>query len=146
MNKSHKIGIHTRDGYFEGFRHENVVFWDKSDKKTGLDIRCFVLIDKCVQLMNCPWNWDDGWYIDLIEIEYLENDEIRIIDLCIDIIVEGDGPTYRVIDLNDFAEGLINGRLDVYRLQEPLKSLQKFLDQHLHKNVDFPPSEIIDFM
>jgi predicted RNA-binding protein associated with RNAse of E/G family len=63
-------------------------------------------------------------------------------DLIVDVIVEDDGPTYRIIDLEELADAMVSGAVSVESLHAPLRELQRFLDAHLHGGKDFPPAVI----
>ena len=94
-----------------------------------------------------PWGWlKKEWYADFIAIEHLSEDKISLRDLYLDIYIEENGPTYRMVDFNDLAEALINNEVSAKELEEPLKNLQRFLDDHLHKGKDFPPEMIRAYM
>jgi predicted RNA-binding protein associated with RNAse of E/G family len=88
---------------------------------------------------------ENQWYADLIDIKYINSSEIEIKDLFIDIIIEGNGPTYRMIDFEDVIEALKSKKIEIEELESPFKKLQQFLDNHLHKGKDFPPSVIRPF-
>jgi predicted RNA-binding protein associated with RNAse of E/G family len=140
------VKIISRLGEIDGFANEKVAYFDKFDPKANKVVRHFILLDENIKLMYEPWGWKNEWYADLIDIEYINSSEIRIKDLFIDIIIEGNGPTYRMIDLEDVIKALKNKEIAIEELESPFKKLQRFLDHHLHKGKDFPPSVIRRFM
>lgn len=140
------ITITSRLGEFAGRANDMVALFDKYDDKAGKDIRHYILLKECIKLMYEPWGWENTWYADLIQINQIDNFKIEIIDLCLDIVIEGHGPTYRMIDFDDLADALTDGRIQPTELKGPLYKLQRFLDDHLHGLKDFPPSCIKPFM
>ena len=86
-----------------------------------------------------PWGWKNEWYIDVVRIDWQTPESITLHDLLVDIIVEGDGPTYRMIDLDEVARDIRDGTSDPSTLADALETAQRFLDRHLHKAKDFPP-------
>ena len=140
------IKIISRLGEIDGFTDENIAYFDLYDSKAGKVIRHFILLDKYIKLMYEPWGWKDEWYADLINIEYINSSEIKITDLYIDIVIDGNGPTYRMIDFEDVVKALINGEIKAVDLEKPFMKLQEFLDNHLHKGLDFPPAVIKSFL
>jgi predicted RNA-binding protein associated with RNAse of E/G family len=133
-------------GTIEGFSNDKIAYFDRYDSKANRVIRHFILLDEYIKLMYEPWGWMDEWYADLINIEYINDSEIKISDLYIDIIIEGNGPTYRMIDFEDAVNALINKEIEAKDLQKPFAKLQEFLDNHLHKGNDFPPAIIKPFL
>lgn len=140
------IKINSRLGEIDGFANENVAYFDCHDSKAEKTIRHFILLNENIKLMYEPWGWKDKWYADLINIEYVNNSEIKVTDLYIDIIIEGNGPTYRMIDFEDVVKALMNNEIEPEQLQKPFKKLQEFLDNHLHNEKDFPPTVIRPFL
>jgi predicted RNA-binding protein associated with RNAse of E/G family len=140
------IKIISRLGEIDGFANEEVAYFDRYDSKAGKIIRHFIMLDENIKLMYEPWGWKEEWYADLINIEYVNNLEIKITDLYIDIIIEGNGPTYRMIDFEDVVKALVRNEIQAEQLEKPFKKLQEFLDSHLHKGKDFPPTAIRPFI
>ena len=136
------ITITSRLGKIQGVSDGKVAYFDCYDQKSQKDIRHFVFLEESIKLMHEPWGWKDKWYADLIKIECVSKNEISLIDLYLDIIIESNGQTYKMIDFDDFANALVNGRINITELEIPLNNLQIFLDNHLHDGKDFPPSII----
>jgi predicted RNA-binding protein associated with RNAse of E/G family len=145
-----KITVRSRLGEIPGFINEStaetdtpaVAFFDRFDAKAGRVVRHFVFIDEAVKLMHEPWDWKDRWYIDLVEVRWADENTLELDDLYVDVIVEGNGPIYRMIDLEELADALRDQKISVERIHEPLCRLQRFLDEHLHGGKDFPPEAI----
>jgi predicted acetyltransferase len=109
------------------------------DNKTQ---RCFVLLNEGIQLRHEPWGWKNRWYADAIAVTHRTSDEIHLEDREIDIIIEGEGPTYRVIDLEEFGKAVAEGTIAPEAAQETLEQTQAFLDRYVHGGGDFPPMKI----
>ncbi|RKN64087.1 hypothetical protein D7M11_34455 [Paenibacillus ginsengarvi] len=124
-----KVTIQSRLGEITGYRNDEFAYFDLFHSKVGRDVRHFVLLKLNIKLMYEPYDWmKNEWYADLIAIEYLENDVIRLKDLYLDIYIEGNGPTYRLVDFEDLAQALMNNETNVQEIEEPLKNLQLFLN------------------
>lgn len=141
-----QIIIRSRLGEHTAITDGAVAVFDNYDSIAERDIRHYLLLDESVKLMHEPWGWQNRWYADLVRIERINDAVITVTDLCLDVIIEGTGPTYRVIDLEDFADALVTGRIQADGLRDPLYKLQRFLDNHLHGGKDFPPSSIRRFV
>lgn len=140
------ITIRSRLGELPGQANEEVAVFDRFDPKAGRVVRHFVLLGESVKLMHEPWGWKDRWYVDLVQIRWAGPDTLELEDLYLDVIVEGSGPTYRMIDIEELADALQSGAVSVETLHEPLRCLQRFLDDHLHGGKDFPPRVIREFI
>lgn len=140
------VKITSRLGEIDGFANEEIAYFDKYDLKADKVVRHFILLNENIKLMYEPWGWKNEWYADLIDIEYINSLEIKIKDLFVDIIIEGNGPTYRMIDFEDVVKALKNKKIGIEELELSFRKLQQFLDNHLHKGKDFPPSIIRPFM
>ena len=138
--------IRSRLGEYAGKTDGRVAFFDRADGKTGKIIRHFVLLDQGVKLMYEPWGWKDEWYADIIRIDQAGDDIIDLSDLYVDIVIEGDGPTYRIIDLDDLAGAVASGAIGREDLDGALRRLQQFVDEHLHRGKDFPPQCIRSYI
>lgn len=136
------ITITSRLGKIQGFSDGRIAYFDLYDSKSQRDVRHFIFLEESIKLMYEPWGWKDKWYADLIKIEYVSENEISLTDLYLDIIIESNGQTYKMIDFDDFADALVGGKINICDTEIPLKNLQSFLDNHLHDGKDFPPSII----
>src|SRR3974377_100138 len=70
-------------------------------------------------------------------------------DLYIDVLVPTDGRHQRLLDLDEFADAIEAGQLDVSTAIDGLRRWQRFLDRHLHAArdphdqwTDFPPRRL----
>jgi len=141
------VTILSRLGELYGYRNEEIAYFDLYDVQAGKGIRHFILLNYNVKFMYEPWGWvKKEWYVDLVAIEYSEDDKIRLTDLYLDLYIEENGPTYRMVDLNDLAVALVNNEVNVHDLKEPLINLQRFLDDHLHGSKNFPPEAIQPYL
>jgi len=140
------ITIRSRLGDFPGITDETTAVFERFDPKASRVVRHFILLQEAVKLMYEPWGWKERWYIDLVGVRWIDDQTLVLEDLYIDLIVEGSGPAYRIIDLNDLADALIEGKVNVETMAEPLHRLQRFLDDHLHGGKDFPPAAIRPFL
>ena len=139
------ITIRSRLGEFTGLTDETTALFDRFDPKAGRVVRHYILLHEAVKLMYEPWGWKNRWYIDLINVRWVDADTLELDDLWVDVIVEGSGPTYRIIDLEELADALSCGKVSVETMAEPLHRLQRFLDDHLHGGKDFPPAVLQPF-
>ena len=139
------IKIRSRLGEFQGLTDEQVAIFDRLDPKAHHVVRHYILLHEAAKLMYEPWGWKERWYIDVVQIEWLDADMLKLDDLYLDIIVEGNGPTYRLIDIEELADALLNRQVSIEVLHAPLHGLQRFLDNHLHGGKDFPPAAIQPF-
>ncbi len=125
--------------------------------------RTFVLLDVGVSFANPCWvrsrgadgtvteidpNGLDSWYVDLISVD-ADGDSYIFRDLYLDSIVPTDGRTYRILDLDEYADAMASGTLGMDKAIDGLRRWQRFLDRYLHGGrwppsswADFPPSSI----
>lgn len=124
--------------------------------------RVFVLLDLGVSLSLPVWrtmSTVDGrvveaidavqaepttWYVDLVTVT-----GFVVRDLYADVMVPTDGRHQRMLDLDELADAVTAGDLDVATAMDGLRRWQRFLDRHLHAArgpgpewTDFPPSAI----
>jgi len=140
------VTIRSRLGECPGKANGSVAFFDRADGITGKLIRHFVMLDRGVKLMYEPWGWRNEWYADIIRVDQVGDDVIELTDLCVDVVIEGDGPTYRVIDLDDVADAVASGAISREGMATALRHLQRFLDDHVHRRKDFPPTCIRPYL
>lgn len=117
------------------WRAERVLVSDEAGR------RYFWLLDEAVQLVYEPYGWHNEWYVDIVDIAE-EGDVVTITDRYVDVIVEGMGPTYRMLDLEEAGDALLGGRLTAAELAGALGACQRFLDRYLHRGAPFPPPAI----
>jgi len=80
--------------------------------------RVFWLLDEGVQLIYEPFGWIDEWYVDVVCIQARRDDGqlvYHVTDEYADIIVEGMGPAYRMIDLDQLADAMSAASIDTAR-------------------------------
>lgn len=113
--------------------------------------RCYLLLDEGVQLTR-PVTFmgalAGGWYIDIVSVEALTEDEFAVHELFVDLVVPPTAFRYEVLNLDDLADALTSGAVDVATASTALRDAQRFLDRHLHQLSswpDFPPAAIADF-
>lgn len=110
--------------------------------------RVFWLLDEGVQLIYEPFGWIGEWYADVVQIEARRAGgqlTYQVMDDYIDIIVEGMGPAYRMIDLDQLADAMSAGSIPPARAGMALRRAQRFTDRYLHRGGPFPPPQIRDF-
>ena len=88
------------------------------------------------------------WYVDLVHVT-TEQNTITVRDLYLDVMVPTDGRHQRLLDLDDYADAIENGHLDIHTAVDGLRRWQRFLDTHLHaardprdRWTDFPPRRL----
>jgi hypothetical protein len=112
------------------------------ERHSGLR-RYFWLLTYGVQLVYEPFGWRDEWYVDVVDFAHGREDgleAIRVADLTLDLVVEGMGPTYRILDLDELAREL--DRDAPARTVEALRRAQVFLDAFRHRGAPFPPPAV----
>jgi predicted RNA-binding protein associated with RNAse of E/G family len=140
------IMIKSRAGEIEGKRNKEIAYFDNFDKRADKIIRHFILFQYGVMLRFEPFGWKNEWYIDFIEIEVQPNDSLVLRDVYLDMVVEGMGPTYRIVDADELAEAFGKGHISSEQMCRILKNLQTFVDDHLHRDINnFPPKSVLPF-
>lgn len=142
-NSLRRIMISSRLGRIPGWTNGEIAFFDLYDHQSHKEIRHYILLEKSIKLMYEPFSWKYTWYIDLIKIK-LHNDEMELIDLYLDVLVKEDQWEYKIVDFDDLADALVNGKISVSEIEKPLKGLQRFLDENIY-NKAFPPAEIREY-
>ncbi|MDG4788041.1 DUF402 domain-containing protein [Micromonospora sp. WMMD1102] len=107
--------------------------------------RYFWLLDEGVQLVYEPFGWVGEWYVDVVEIDTrgdAADPVYHVTDAYVDIVVEGMGPTYRMIDLDELAQAFVSECLDPTRVVGALLHAQRFVESYLHRGAPFPPPQI----
>lgn len=110
--------------------------------------RYYWLLDEDVQLVYEPFGWTGEWYVDVVSFSAGELDGrpvVRVEDRWVDLVVEGMGPTYRILDLDELATGMPAGAILTEVAAAALISAQRFVDTHLHRGAPFPPAPILPF-
>ncbi|WP_326674198.1 MULTISPECIES: DUF402 domain-containing protein [unclassified Streptomyces] len=144
-----------RDGRLRaaGLRWGDVVAYDWGFEQRGEHHvqRSFVLLDDGIQINQpvlFPPEQQGWWYCDLVAVAQ-EGELLRVDDLWIDVIVGPPGHPYRVLDLDDYATAVADGRLSAADATDGLIRTQRFLDRRLNRRhevdrswPDFPPAEV----
>ncbi|AUH43554.1 DUF402 domain-containing protein [Streptomyces sp. CMB-StM0423] len=115
--------------------------------------RCFVVGDAGIQLTR-PGTFagalEGGWYVDVVELEEAGPKRLVVHDLYVDVIVLPSSRRYEVLDLDELAGALEDGRIDAATAARALRNAQRFIDGHLRDLdqeapdswPDFPPAAI----
>ncbi|MDC7219803.1 MAG: DUF402 domain-containing protein [Spirochaetales bacterium] len=138
--------IKSRLGDIQGKKNDDIAFFDSFDERANRVVRHFILFQYGVKIQYEPFGWVNEWYLDFIDIMEKEDGSLLLHDLYLDLVIEGMGPTYRVLDSDEMAEAFEEGHLDSAKMCQVLKNLQIFVDDHLHRNIDnFPPEAILPY-
>lgn len=128
---------------WEGCIEDSVIRFDFENPRGKR--RFFVLPDKCVMMCDefglVP-QFDRRWYVHLIDASEIKPGTWLVEDREIDVFVQEDLRTYRVVDMEEFADAVESARISVPDACRLLKALQAFLDDYLHSGGEFPPKEI----
>jgi hypothetical protein len=138
----------THDRPVPARRWGTVLFSDEVYHRHAGPRRYFWLLGEDVQLVYEPFGWRDEWYVDLVSVSETDSGGTRcysVSDELVDIVVEGMGPTYRIIDLDEIGDALAGGQVTAARLSKTLTRAQRFLDRYLHRGARFPPPQIAPF-
>ncbi|MCM3126930.1 MULTISPECIES: DUF402 domain-containing protein [unclassified Paenibacillus] len=136
------LTVTSRLGEFQGYGTSEVAFFDRFDELSNKVIRHYILIHEGVKIIHEPWGWTNEWYVDLVDIKMNNDAEIVLTDLYIDIVIEGNGPTYRLIDLEEYADAVSQGLICTKDMNKHLTQVQLFLEKYLHRGKVFPPKQI----
>jgi hypothetical protein len=146
----------VRDGALRaaGVRRGSVVAYDWGFRQGGTDYvqRTFVLVDEHLQINQpvvFPPEQLGWWYCDLVALEWAGDGVLHVRDQWIDVIVGPPDHPYRLLDLDDYAAALTDGRLSPAEAADGLARVQRFLDRRLNRRhdtsrtwPDFPPREV----
>lgn len=131
-----------------GYEEAGVLNFDFTNKRGSR--RFFVMPEKGVMFADesslkqvIP---NASWYIHIVDATEPEPGVWVITDRELDIIVEGNLSTYRLVDLDDFGQALCEGRISLPDAHRLLERVQQFLDTYLHQEGMFPPKEISPWM
>ncbi len=116
-----------------GLRWGGVVAYDWGFEAQGGEHvqRSFVLLDDGVQINQpvlFPQQQQGWWYCDLVSVVD-DGDIVSVDDMWIDVVVGPPDQPYRVLDLDDYAKALADGRLTLVDAVEGLTRAQRFLDR-----------------
>lgn len=136
--------VHSRLGTHRGMRTGDVVVFDLPAEQGGR--RYHVLVSEGVQMHVPSWNPPERsgwWYVDLVDVD-VAGDVLTLRDRHVDLLVSPDGSRYRIVDLDELAAELRDGRLTSAEAAATLAATQAFLDRHL-QGPDSPPGVAPDF-
>lgn len=125
-----------------GYEDNGILRFDFTNKRGPR--RFFVMPDLCVMFADethLPVVDIPQWYVHLIDAVQYDQRTWVVTDREIDVIVATDLRTYRVVDLDDFATAMSNGKVSAADAQRLLAVLQRFLDKYFHHG-EFPPPEV----
>ena len=144
-----RVTIQDRNGVDLHATHvDSILFSDGYHAVYGSGRRVFWLLDYSVQIVYEPWAWRQEWYVDIVDIVRTAQDATLtylIRDMDVDIIVEGMGPTYRLIDLGEFGLRTLAGAHTAEDAALVLTRTQTFLDAFLHRGAPWPPPPLVPF-
>ncbi|WP_345695855.1 DUF402 domain-containing protein [Kitasatospora terrestris] len=151
-----------RDGRLTaaGIRRGSVVAYTWGFHADGIDHvqRTFVLLDEHLQIdqpVIFPPEQRGWWYCDLIGVEWggVGSGVVETRDMWIDVVVGPPDQPYRLLDLDEYALALADGRLTPAEAARGLTRVQRFLDRRLNRRHGvsrtwpaFPPPEVEDLL
>jgi hypothetical protein len=100
----------------------------------------------CDELGLVPQFPDRRWYVHIVDAAETETGVWQVHDREIDIYVQDDLRTYRVVDMDEFAEAVAAGKISPSDACRLLVDTQRFLDHYLHRENEFPPKEITKWL
>lgn len=114
--------------------------------------RSYLLLDQGIQLTRpvvFEGPVEGWWYIDVVEVEHTEAGLV-VHDLYVDFLVPPAADRYHVLDLDDLAEAVSDGKITAAQCPTVLSSTQRFIDRHLRGTAEgsvdppprFPPASI----
>ncbi len=110
--------------------------------------RFFWLLDYGVQLIYDAYDWRGEWRVDLVDISAEARARCMLFtihDMTLDIVVEGMGPCYRMLDLDQIGQRLASGGYTPAQVAALFARTQRFLDAFLHRGAPWPPPAIVPF-
>jgi hypothetical protein len=139
-----RVQVTCRHGSYPGIRSGRVCAYEFSVPEhyeirgTDRTQRAFVLLDEHIQLQN-PLTFlepfEEWWYVDLVQVH--EGDlDITVVDHWLDVAVPPDGQPYRVMDGDEFADAVADGKITLEQATNGIRRLQEFLDRYLHGPLD----------
>ncbi|MER5638550.1 DUF402 domain-containing protein [Kitasatospora sp. NPDC002227] len=145
-----------RDGRLRaaGIRRGSVIAYDWGFSEGGVEHvqRTYLLLDEHLQIdqpVAFPPEQRGWWYCDLVAVDTSGSPVVRTEDRWIDVIVGPPDHPYRLLDLDEYAAALADGRLGAAEAAEGLTRMQHFLDRRLNRRhdttrtwPDFPPREV----
>ena len=127
-----------------GTRQDSLVSYDFTNAD-GRAHRYWALTDENVLIVRRPWPSPHvEWVVHLVDCRQTagEPEQWTVTDREIDILVEPNLQTYRVIDLQEFGLAVASGSLGTDQASRIQTATQLFLDKYLHGGGHFPPAVI----
>jgi hypothetical protein len=117
--------------------------------------RCYLLLDQGIQLtrtVTFDGPVEGWWYVDLVDVE-ITDAGLVVHDLYVDFLVPPGADRYHILDLDELADALSQGRLTIAQCASVLTRTQQFADRHLRADPPgsvappehFPPESIAFF-
>lgn len=81
----------------------------------------------------------------IVDVEVVRHEDAlgyNIADAYVDIVVEGMGPTYRLLDLHELADVMRAGDVTVDAAASALDRINRSTESYLHRGAPFPRSQI----
>ena len=126
---------------------EDVLISDQIYYRHAGPRRYFWLLDQDLQFIYEPFGWRAEWYVDIVRFEPSRQSGTPLFtvhDMYIDIVVEGMGPTYRMIDLDEAVTALAAGEVSLEQFADAVRAAQSFVDGALHRGSVFPPPRLAE--
>jgi len=131
-----------------GGRVGSVLYFDYARSEGG-NIRFGVLPDEDAMVAHRPWPIQYAeWVVHLVQCSRMSElpERWSVVDREVDILVDRDRQTYRVIDLDDLGDEIAAGRIASEQARRTLRSTQEFLDRYVHGGGRFPPSALVPIL
>ncbi|WP_344189469.1 DUF402 domain-containing protein [Kribbella karoonensis] len=115
--------------------------------------RCYLLLEEAVQLTKpavFEGPLEGWWYVDLVEIERT-GDELVVHDMYVDLLFPPGLKRYQVLDLEELAGALTDGKISTGQCADALTATQQFVHRYLRgpeegpngPSAVFPPAEVV---
>jgi hypothetical protein len=151
--------LHRSGQWCPGQRRGEVVAYDvrilPEDQVAGRPTvdRSYLLLGEGVQLTK-PAVFEGAvegwWYVDLVEIERTDTGLV-VHDLYVDFLIPPAVDRYQILDLDELAEAVQDGKLTAAQCADVLTTTQRFVDRYLRRPEEgpngpsavFPPPEVV---
>lgn len=115
--------------------------------------RCYLLLDEAVQLTKpavFEGPVEGWWYVDLVEIERTD-DGLVVHDMYVDLLFPPALNRYQILDLEELADALTDGKISTAQCAGALTATQQFVHRYLRGAAEgpngpsaaFPPPEVV---
>lgn len=112
----------------------------------GFPRKWFVCPEESTMITTAPWgedvpaNW--AYLVHMVDARRTGADSWEVHDRELDIVIEHNCQTYRMIDLDDLAESIETGSMDTATACRMLRAAQVFVDEYLHGGGKFPSKKL----